>query len=274
MDNNICSKCGTENEPQYIYCKNCGFPVKDEKTSNAENNQFNGTAGFDSSFTGDSNNFNSNSNGMHIGGIPAEEISIFIGKKSNEIMPKFMKMEFTNSKISWCWPVAVLGILFGPMGAALWFFYRKMPKPAVLLTAIGAVLTVITSLISGFINPSLENVLEDILSSGDLNTLYDSILSIPPHEILLTAVSTVINDLVNISTLIICGIFGFYAYKKHCITKIHELRSIQQNPQFYQFGLSATGGTSGGLLALGLLIMVVVNNASSIVSTVLPLLFK
>ena len=30
MNKNICSSCGTENEPEYKYCKNCGGKLYDE----------------------------------------------------------------------------------------------------------------------------------------------------------------------------------------------------------------------------------------------------
>lgn len=31
MEKKICSECGTENEKEYIYCKNCGAPLSSVK---------------------------------------------------------------------------------------------------------------------------------------------------------------------------------------------------------------------------------------------------
>lgn len=33
MDKKICPDCGTENEKEYIYCKNCGTPLKSEPSA-------------------------------------------------------------------------------------------------------------------------------------------------------------------------------------------------------------------------------------------------
>ena len=37
MDKKICPECGTENEQEYIYCKNCGTPLDCKKAEPAEN---------------------------------------------------------------------------------------------------------------------------------------------------------------------------------------------------------------------------------------------
>ena len=33
MDKKICPDCGTENEKEYIYCKNCGTPLKSKPSA-------------------------------------------------------------------------------------------------------------------------------------------------------------------------------------------------------------------------------------------------
>ena len=264
MENNICSKCNTENEPHYTYCKNCGNPLQKSHSNDNQNTSYSYNAPFQ----------NPASNNIHIGGISSEEMSLFIGKKATNIIPKFIKMELTGSKFSWCWPAAILGLFFGPMGAAIWFFYRKMPKIATILSVIGALTTIFASIIQGFINPELSGIIEEALANEDIYAIYNSIFSLSVKDLLLIISSTLISDAVDIATLIICGLFGYNFYKKHCIGKIYSLRMYQQNPQYYNFGLSATGGTSGGLLALGIVILVAVSNIASIFTTLLPTLLK
>ncbi len=135
----ICPDCGTENEEEYSYCKNCG--AKLEIAENKTEYQYNNT---------DSGTYNPNfadakSNGFFVDtitGIPSDEVCAFVGKKSPDILKKFSKMEVTGSKVSWCWPVAILGLLLGPIGSAIWFFYRKMYKPALILVALGLAVNV------------------------------------------------------------------------------------------------------------------------------------
>ena len=88
-------------------------------------------------------------------GLPAEDVAAYVGMKAPVIIPKFSQMSATHSKTSWCGPAFTLGLLFGPLGAAIWFFYRKVNKVAFLLFAIGAVAAMVNYAIaySGGISP-------------------------------------------------------------------------------------------------------------------------
>lgn len=274
MEKNICTECGTENEVEYQYCKNCGAVLKssnnfakeetEEKTENyAYTSQTQNTY---------SSNANSTQNGFivdSINGIPKEEISIFIGQKAFKIMPKFSKMELAQTKVSWCWPAAVLGFLFGPLGAAFWFFYRKMYKPAVVLSVIGAVLTLITTVMTlGTSSVDMEAFL-NAFSEGDFNA---AISSVDTSTSILTMVAELIDNAASISSGILCGLFGFYLYKEHCVNKIYAFRNVQADQRYYRLGLASVGGVSGGMLALGILIMLGVNYAANFIVTIAAML--
>ena len=263
MNNNICPRCGTENESQYTFCKNCGTPLNTAKNS-AENNTYRENADYtNSQFT---------NNEVHFNDISQEEMALFIGKKSPDILPKFAKMEFLNSKVSWCWPVAILSFFFGVSGASLWFFYRKMYKPATLLAITGAILTIVTSVITGIITPELSTILNNLLESGDINGILNSINSIPPSKLAIYTVFTLLNDIIKLLTFILCGIFGFYIYKNHCIEKIHSFKTYQSQSPYYKLGLASTGGVSSGMLVLGIVIMIITNNISSVITTIINFL--
>ena len=260
MNNNICPRCGTENEKEYTFCKNCGTPLN-TATNHTENNTYQANTEYQNSqFTGNSYN---------IGDISQEEMTLFVGKKSYNILPKFAKMEIFQSKVSWCWPVAILSLFFGVSGASLWFFYRKMYKPATLLAVLGAILTLVTSIVTGIINPELNNSIDYILETGNINAIFEMLNSIPPYKLVLYAATTLINDIINILSFILCGIFGFYIYKNHCIEKIHHFKVYQSESPYYKLGLSSIGGVSGGMLGLGIIIMVIAANASSVITTLI-----
>lgn len=266
MNKTICSVCSTENEEEYKYCKNCGNALTSEKTdgeSNAKTENYNFS------------NVNSVPKWNVVNdydGVSAEEMAIFIGKKATKILPKFSKMQLTNSKISWNWPAAILGYVFGPMGSALWFFYRKMYKPALILSLIGAVIMIVFGFMtvgSGEIIP--EAALEAIIN-GDFNSAVAIINSantnITATQKVVGAISTFLNEIISIATCVIMGIYGYFIYKEHCIKKITEYRAFDADTRFYKMGLTSIGGRSGGMLAVGIILLLVVQSIVDFVATI------
>lgn len=267
MNKQICAECGTENEEQYVYCKNCGAPLKREEREEKRyeggrvnyapvHNTAEDFKGAD--FTADG-----------IADIPRDEISAFIGQKAFKIWPKLSKMEITHSKASWCWPAAVLGFIFGPLGAALWFFYRKMYKPAALLSVLGAVIGVaVTVMTMG--NTTID--MSAFLNSFTQGDFTGALNSVEATESVWSTVASFIEDASSIATCILCGLFGYHIYKEHCVKKIHAFRAMQADSRYYSFGLASIGGVSGGMLALGILIMLAVNYLQSFILTLSSLI--
>ncbi len=265
MDKNICTSCGTENEAQYKYCKNCGSEVAPAQKQ-PESQFVNET---DFAEATHEYNFKRLPKGIvtdNISGISSDEIAFFIGKKAYDILPKFSKMELSNSKVSWCWPAAILGYIFGPLGAAFWFFYRKMYKPACILSIIGAALTIVTTVLTGGIELDI-SALYNALTSGDLQAYMDSIGSVSPQNAVLTTISNLIDSTASILSCILCGMFSFHIYKEHCVRKINEYRVIQADKRYYKLGLASIGGVSGGMATLGVIIMILVSNVATMIST-------
>lgn len=239
----ICGECGQPNEENYEYCKNCGAPLKTEppvKSELAENGAYTGNA----YASADGAGLNS------IDGIPVDEVALFIGKKAPRIIKSFNNMQLTGSKVSWCWPVAVLGFLAGPLGAALWFFYRKMYKHAALLSAIGFVLSFGINLLRGDpvdYSAILERSFrEGVLSLGEIVNTAESWRA---------NLAEIIEYAVSIATAAILGAFSLSMYKNFVVQKIKEYRAKSADPRYYKMGLSVVGGTSGGMVWLGLAIM-------------------
>ncbi len=270
MDKNICEICGTENEQEYKYCKNCGgvLDIQEKKETVAYNSQPN--------YTYTAYNPNQSFIADSFEGVSSEEMVAFVGKNSDKILPKFSKMEFTRSKVSWCWPAAILGYLLGPMGSALWFFYRKMYKPAVIFAVIGAVITILTGVMSVGDDIIPEAAIDAFISgnySESLQILENSQKDVTVTEKVLIGVSSLINEMANIGACIISGIYGFYNSKKHCINKIREVRSYQGDARFYKLGLASVGGCSGGMLALGIILIFASQSIVEFINAIVSLLF-
>ena len=111
MDKKICPDCGTENEKEYIYCKNCGTPLK-SKPSAEEKPQATQFVSSDA-VNGEQPKAERQAPPPYgspympygytdytVDGIPADEVMTFVGKKAADICPKFMRMELTKSKVS------------------------------------------------------------------------------------------------------------------------------------------------------------------------------
>lgn len=286
MDKKICTECGVANESEYIYCKNCGAPLaKAEEKPESPVNDRQGEPQTDSGFNGGDNAggctppygeapyqpYNTYAS-YAIEGVPAEDVAFFIGKKSAEIMPKFMKMEITRSKVSWCWPAAILGFIFGPFGAALWFFYRKMYKIALILLAVGTVLTFTTTALTYDTNSeSISGIFESI-TEGDPDALLEAFQSVGSEENIRDVLAMGIEDFANLASCVLCGLFGFYAYKNHCVKSIKGFLQNGIDQRYYRMGLASLGGVSGGMLAVGIISMIVIENISSAFTVIFSLL--
>lgn len=282
MDQKItCHECGTENEPQYEYCKNCGTPLKNqEDKKSSDKSGYNQNYNYD--YTGQyaknskQNFYNTYSIGgvvESIDGVPTDDVIAYVGKKSYNIIPKFSKMELIGSKASWCWPVAVLSYLFGPLGAAIWFFYRKMYKIAFILVAIGLAVGVALSFVSGpspVYDDTYSGIIENSLAEGNYSNIlgtFGDLLSSP--ENVRIYISTAINTLIQILTMVFSGIYSYYFYKRSVISGINNYRLTNVDPRYYKMGLASLGGTSPGMAVLGVVIMIFANQIFDLVTVLL-----
>lgn len=275
MEKYTCTECGTENEKEYTYCKNCGAPLNTKSSAPESSASDSHNTYSAQNPTGSAPTYNTAFKGYtadSIDGISREEMTLFIGRKAVDILPKISKMELTHSKISWCWPAGVLGFLFGPLGSALWFFYRKMYKNAFVLSVIGAVITVITSVMTvGISADTFDNIMEALMS-GNSEQVFNIFENIDTASLLLYMAAGFVDNLASILSGVLCGLFGYYFYKEHTVEKIRSFRTIQGDQRFYRLGLASIGGVSGGMLTLGIVILISVNNISSIINTVLAMI--
>lgn len=249
----ICKRCSTENEDKYLYCKNCGAPLEENQNTSSKSEY---------QAPPSSQNFIPDD----IDGIPTGEVITFIKSNDRKIIEKFAKMSITGSKISWCWPAAILSFLFGFFGAAIWLFYRKMYKYglialliALLVAGLNTAITypAVTAMIEQTLNASYQ-----IAAEGNLADYLDAISDISNKYSATQRViaSNFIEEISNYAATIIYGIFGMFLYKKHAIAKITEYRTNNITSDYYNYGLSSIGGTSFGMAVLCALIYSVASN--------------
>lgn len=255
-DKIICHECQTENEPKYVYCKNCGTLLKenDEKSKRKYSD-------YNYGFSGNTNTGGGTYYGTYgvfldeIEGVPTDDLMTFTGKKSYDIVSKFSKSEITSSKCGWCWPPAILGFLFGPFGSAIWFFYRKMYKLAMIFVAVGIILSTSVAFIAG----AETNFDFTEFYSGNYESIYDNIDEADTDTVR-DDIANFVNLSVSIASAVVSGIFGMYLYKRHSINKIKTYNNMTVDPRYYKLGLATIGGTSSGMAVLGIFIMIVCEN--------------
>ncbi len=274
----ICSECLTENEQKYEYCKNCGAKLNrsDAETQNPTNNgnfggTYNNASNFDNNQTNAQYGESPQSDFSHgntfvesINGIPYGEVATFVGKKANKYMPVFSRLEITGGKISWHWPCAILSFLLGPLGVALWYFYRKMYKHAAIFAGLGVLLSIVSELTLGSWAVS-EDFFQSYFSILTGEALENPLLN---ADSLKYEIANLISSLVETALAIICGLFTHGWYKEHISKTILKYRASNVDMRYYQMGLVSLGGTSGGMLALGFAVMFFTENLSTIIFAV------
>lgn len=228
----ICSNCSTINSADFTYCKNCGTQLYSSQPETAYEPQ----AYIPPQYR--QNAFYEND------GVDAQTMSSFVGKNADTYLSKFTTMKLSNKRVSWHWPVFVLGFLLGPVGMAFWFFYRKMYKTAFLLLAIGTVLT-FGDLWTSFVHP-LNKVIEEFGTQifAENAVLSDATLT----KIGLTFMSSthplnILFSIASIAVTILFPMFAFSMYEKFALKRINSLRLPFEDKGTRQFYIAKTGGT-------------------------------
>lgn len=248
----FCSRCGTENDDSYAYCKNCGKAFSPAYVQNPPPEP---TNDFD--------------------GIKYNEMAEFAGANSYTVLKKLSRMQIAQSKVSWCWPVAILGLLFGPLGAAIWFFYRKMYKWAFALLGIGAVLGAATALLNKdayFLLFDEFKAIYNAASDGTLSTQSQRYMN-ELNDIMqnITAlrgvmIASAVNDITRFATTVLLGAFSMNIYKNHAAGKINAYKSGRTQKSPY-----VSGGTSGAMAFLGVVFLFVINSITGFIPFIMYL---
>lgn len=257
QNNRVCPECDTPNEPEYTYCKNCGTPLP-----MGDGDQGNNNGGFYGNVPPP--NYYGAPFVDEIDGIPTADMVRFVGSNSDKIVGKWSAMTASRSKVSWCWPVAVLMFFFDLAGAAFWFLYRRMYKVGILLliaslllsaVQFGAVLMPLEDFISDFVD-----ITEDYVDTRDeaaLDEAAEKLTEQTSFGSFLTALN--IFSLIRWALLILLSMFSMNIYKNHAVQKI---RSYGRQPNDMELLLS--GGTSGGAVAVGVVVYIMISFAAGI----------
>ena len=223
-----CTRCGAMNEVENAYCKSCGSPLSnnagDAARYGTDSAARPGRSGApEESFDyqtfyrdmTDNRQFAAIDPNETLEGIPAAEWASFIGRSSYTYLHIFKRMELLNRKVT----MSLSAMLFSPF----YFFYRKAWKPAIISLIIWLVLE--TPAVLWALKLS-ESALTAQLSTATLEVLMQT-----------ASVLTMVFRL-------LCGMFGFYLYKKDSAARIQRIRRQYADPQRRAFELTVQGGIS------------------------------
>lgn len=248
-----CACCGKENEPQNEFCSECGSVLTGKRPQPE----------FQQSYTPPAMNMQDNTYteyGEGEGKISAEEMNRFVGKNANKIIPKFNRMEYSDSKASWNWTVFWLTFLFGPIGAGFWFIYRKMTKIGIIIICAAIALNLTFDFLGGNMQASadkLNNINAIVDEADSLSELLNSLSEMPPEGVVPAAGSEIVtglSDLIDIISAIVFGIFSMYIYKQHCMKMIFRIRMKAQNEAMTYAMYNQLGGVSSGALGCAIVV--------------------
>ncbi len=275
MENNthdikLCPSCGAKNKSAYKYCNECGAAlnpsnysiptpnnIPPQRTPYGMNNSYYGGQYAQNSYTPNYIPYGMNMRAPYDGtpdfnGVSAKDVYEFTGERS-ELFNKLRIQHFSGKSGPYCWPLFVLGIIFGFFGMGCWYLYRKMYKPAVAFFAGAAAqlaLTIYASVISlnqmlNNFSPELYNSILDSIYEGEgLEITSEFIISGHPMAVFLDNISSTVS-LAAFVLAIVLPFFAYRQYKNFALKKIRFEYSKTAQPQ-----LTVKGGTKGGLVGL------------------------
>lgn len=251
METIKCIRCDYENQDDYKFCMNCGavLPQKD-KTPHNEN------------FVCKDDSSKVTDDVIDFDGVSTTEMSSYIKNNTNKILPKFYTMEKFSQKVSFCFPVFILGLIFGFFGISMWCFYRKMKKLGLISLGLGIFL-VLGDLILNFNTTSqlvggYAALIKDLIANDGG---YSQALTQSSMENLLAQYDSsyirIFSFLGQYVGSLICpvlmGMFGLHIYKNKAIKDIKALKGVCPD-EILLSEISTKGGTSMGLAAIPIIV--------------------
>ena len=156
-------------------------------------------------------------------GVTAEEAKKFVLANPQRYIPKFALLN-KKSKSSWNW----MAFLF----PAPWMLSRKMYKGGI----ITGIFAIMSTLLSYPFNLTLYRLGLDEISSYP--ELVKRIMENLPNLDTFVIIAAIIGVVIELSTRIVCGIFGDYWYKQYTISSIKKIRleSADQDADYRKKG--------------------------------------
>lgn len=226
-----CSRCGTVNEQEYIYCKNCGSQLQVQKNSSSQNTHYT-PINYNSSNIGSVTDYSEIE--PEINGVDTKKVAAYVGTKNREqIMGRFIIAHKTGKRVTgFNWIVFITGTILAFPFASSWFFYRKMYKVGALLCAISLALTIIVTAVN--FSEDSKYLRNEYSKVKDYST--ERILEYEAEAIPEPTTADTADAVVKFCIAVFLSINAWNIYYKQSTNRIKklELSNFPNNNQFYQ----------------------------------------
>ncbi len=242
-----CSRCGTLNSPDSLFCEVCGTPLnREDRAENSEQS----TGGFRQFGEGQGSPFP----GVHqipynpyttpFGGlgadeeieeIPVKDLALFVGQNPHYFLPKFKEMSTRNKFSSWNWAAFLLD--------GIYLFYRKMWGWAALVTVISLLLSAPSLII--FYNALRYNMGLDMLITQNTLVVLDNMSNVC--------------YILSLALRLGVAAFANRLYKDTVFRRVKKLRAENQDSPDYSTILTAKGGVSKVAVIIYVVVMLVLS---------------
>ena len=247
----VCSACGQVNEPQYLFCTNCGNELTDNPQNTGERAEYTPPPQFN--MGGGYNNYGFYNTYVDysqveptINDVDTKKVQEYVGEKGrNYFLQAFITIKRTGRKVFFNWPIVLLGMLVGAPYAASWFYYRKMYKMGLILSLAILLLTTVSTAVN---YNTTKNVAQNVLEAAQneekpvVEALLDTTLNEELKPSSATTISNNIIDAIMYGGMATVAIYANLLYLKDITRKIKKSdeKSGTENPTTYK----NLGGTS------------------------------
>lgn len=248
-----CSRCGSVNPPDRIFCEVCGNDLN-RNTENENANPQNGQAPpfHQMAYNPYTTPFGGLSPDEEIEGVPVHDLAIYIRENTHYFLPKMKDFSRDKKKISWNWPVFLLDFYY--------LIYRKM-------WGLGA-LVLFLSLLLGL--PSALITLESALMTIDPNISLLARLNLNPSQIV--TLSNVCFIITLGLKLLLSTMFN-HLYGNKVLREVKKLRQEAGSSPDYSTRLAAKGGTSRLAILICFIATLILSSGVSVLLTSLMMGF-
>lgn len=233
-----CSRCGTVNPPEGIFCQICGAKL----TENPQNAAHYQNASYKGPNPIPPNPFVNPFGGVDaddlIDDLPVKDIALFVGDNSHYFLPRFKDISQKTPRIQWNWPALFFHYFY--------CFYRKMYGLGFLLLGILLLLNIPSAILT-------VSYVQQILASAGSETLFTFDTSSLGPVMTLSYVA-------QFATIFIRVGFGIYfnrLYYLHVMKRVRTLRegSVGMSDTDYAMLLAKKGRTNVRLIIVAIILL-------------------
>ena len=248
-----CSRCGTINPSDRLFCEVCGNPLnrqggENDGTSNQTENSrqpFHQMA-----YNPYTTPFGGLSPDEEIDGVPVHDLAIYVGENTHYFLPKFKEFKTSKKIATWNWPAFFLDFYY--------LIYRKMWGAGIIVLILSLILSAPSTLIT----------LESMAMMVDENASILATLNIDANKLVLLA---------NFFSFLSLGLKLALAttvnrlYSDKVFRDVKKLRTEHGEEQDYSTRLSAKGGTGKLAVIISVAATMILSMAASALITSLLL---